>query len=139
MSEKYEDMLHLPHHVSRTHPRMPANDRAVQFAPFAALTGYDAAVRETARLTTEKIALDENVKAMLDRKLRLLLERLPEQPQISVTYFQPDERKAGGAYLTFTGAVRRIDVYDGALVMANGKRIPVDDILEIKSECFEAL
>ena len=139
MSANYEDILSLPHHVSRTHPHMPINDRAAQFAPFAALTGYNAAVQETARLTTEKIALDETVKAVLDRKLRLLLELLPEQPEISVTYFQPDERKSGGAYLTFTRTAKKIDVYDGVLVMTNGKRIPIADILKLEGACFREL
>ena len=102
MTGKYDDIIHLPHHVSATRPRMPMLDRAAQFSPFVALTGYEAAVRETARLTDQRVELDESAKAELDRKLRLLLS-LPGQPEASITYFRPDERKEGGAYETVTG------------------------------------
>lgn len=139
MKGNYDDMLHLPHHVSATHPQMPIRDRAAQFSPFAALSGYEAAVRETARLTTRRVELDEDAKAVLDRKLQLLAELLPEQPEVAVTCFQPDERKEGGAYLTVTGAVQKIDEFDRAIVMADKKRILIADILELEGELFSAL
>lgn len=130
-SHRYDDIIHLPHHVSPTHPQMPVPDRAAQFAPFAALTGHEVAIRETARLTDEKITLDENAKALLDEKLRMVQELQETQPAISVTYFQPDGKKSGGQYITITGTVKKADGYGHCLVMADGLRIPLDDIIEI--------
>lgn len=134
MSGKYDDMLHLSHHISATHLQMSLYDRAAQFSPFAALTGYEAAIRETERLTTEKVELDESAKATLDEKLRGIVERLPKGPEVTITYFQPDERKEGGAYLSVTGAIKKIDEYERAVVMVDGTRIPIDDIVEIESD-----
>lgn len=139
MSGKYDDMFCLPHHVSATHPRMSMLDRAAQFSPFAALTGYEAAIRETARLTDRRIELDESAKAEIDLKLRLLSELLSEQPEVSITYFEPDERKAGGAYLTITGTVKKIDDVQCVVVMEDGSKLPIDSILEIECEAFEDL
>lgn len=96
---RYDDMLHLPHPTSQKHPRMPISDRAAQFSPFAALTGHEAAVKETARLTDQKIELDESKKAILDAKLQMIVEQIKSQPIVTITYFVPDEKKAGGAYL----------------------------------------
>lgn len=132
----YDDIINLPHHISKKHPQMPIADRAAQFSPFAALTGYDAAVRETARLTTERIELDENAKADLDMKLSLLKESLSGSPQISVIYFVADQKKAGGEYITINGSLKRIDVYEGRLVMEDGREIPIEDIMEIESSLF---
>lgn len=134
MSGKYDDMLYLPHPVSTNHPRMPMIDRAAQFSPFAALTGYEAAVKETARLTDERVELDENTKAVLDRKLRLILEKLPEKPEVSITYFQPDERKEGGAYLIATGRIKKYDEYSHTILLTDGLTISVDDILELEGD-----
>ncbi|MBO5649011.1 MAG: hypothetical protein J6S76_03760, partial [Clostridia bacterium] len=105
---KYEDIIDLPHHVSYRHPRMSRIDRAAQFAPFAALTGYEAAVRETARLTEGQKELDETALAVLNEKLRLLADFLEDRAQVSITYFRPDERKKGGAYLSAEGAVKAV-------------------------------
>ena len=102
---RYDDIIDLPHHTSKKHPRMPLLDRAAQFAPFAALTGHEAAIKETARLTEEEIELDENRKELLDLRLQQLQECLAEQPMVTVTYFKPDEKKAGGAYVSVTGVV----------------------------------
>ena len=110
-SHRYDDIIHLPHHVSTAHPPMPAADRAAQFSPFAALTGHEAAIRETARLTDERAELDENAKAVLDEKLRMIQEMLPAHPEITVTYFQPDAKKSGGAYVSVTGRVKKLDLY----------------------------
>jgi hypothetical protein len=93
MSTPYDDMLHLPHHVSQRHPQMSLHDRAAQFSPFAALTGYDAAVKETARLTAQRVELDEGEKEALDQRLTLVQERLPEPTEVTITYFVPDKRK----------------------------------------------
>jgi len=136
---RYDDIIHLPHHVSATHPQMPVSDRAAQFSPFAALTGHGAAIKEAARLTDEKVELDESTRALLDNKLRLVQEMLAERPAITVTYFQPDNEKAGGSYITVTGNVKKIDVYGKFLLMMDGLRIPIDEIFEIESEAFGRL
>lgn len=96
MNDRYDDIIHLPHHISKTRPQMSMMDRAAQFSPFAALTGYDAAIKETGRLTDEKIELGEETKAVLDRKQSYLSDMISVQPEITVTYFLPDERKSGG-------------------------------------------
>lgn len=129
MSETYQDILHLPHHVSQTRPQMSMEDRAAQFSPFAALTGYDAAIKETARLTDERIELDEYEKQALNEQLQILAERLPSSPVVSITYFQPDVRKAGGAYVTHEGTVKRIASYERMIIMTDGLSIPMNDII----------
>ena len=131
LSHRYDDIIHLPHHVSPTRPRMSVADRAAQFSPFAALTGYDAAVKETARLTDEQIELDENSKTILNEKLQMILERLGEQIEVQITYFRPDSRKSGGAYVTATGVVKKIDTYERSVMMADGTKILIDRIYEI--------
>ena len=138
MTGKYDDIIHLPHHVSATHPRMPMLDRAAQFSPFAALTGYEAAVRETARLTDQRVELDENAKAELDQKLRLLLS-LPGQPEVSITHFRPDERKEGGAYETVTGRIKKYDESSHAIVLADRTMICIEDVFDLESEALPVL
>ena len=133
--QDYEDILHLPHHRSRTHPPMSLYDRAAQFSPFAALTGYDEAVKETARLTEERAELSEDRKAELNEKLERLLTEEGEKPEISVIYFVKDERKTGGSYVTRTGRVRRVDIQKRLLVMEDGERISLDDVTEISDCC----
>lgn len=132
----YEDIIDLPHHVSKTRPQMSMLDRAAQFSPFAALTGYDAAIKETGRLTDEKQELDDDTKAALDMKQAYLMEMIDEQPEISVTYFLPDTKKAGGAYATVTGKLKRFDEYERLLILTDGKKIPMDDIADIESNLF---
>ena len=139
MSSAYDDLLNLPHHTSTVQPAMPMQNRAAQFAPFAALVGYDALIRETARLTDEKVELDESVKAELNEKLRLLLELLPQQPEVTITYFQPDSRKAGGAYRIASGIVRKFLHSENLLVMMDGSQIPIDAIAALDGSCFSAL
>ena len=139
MSSAYDDILNLPHHTSAVQPAMPMQNRAAQFAPFAALVGYDALIRETARLTDQKVELDESVKAELNEKLRLLLELLPQQPEVTITYFQPDGRKAGGVYRTANGIVRKFLLNENLLVMMDGSKIPVDSIAALDGSCFSAL
>ena len=135
----YEDILNLPHHVSKTRPQMSMLDRAAQFSPFAALTGYDAAIKETGRLTDEKIELDEDTKAALDMKQAYLIEMIDEQPEITIIYFLPDARKVGGAYVTVTGNLKRFDEYERLLILTNGKKIPMDDIADIESDLFKGM
>ena len=135
----YEDIINLPHHVSKTRPQMSMLDRAAQFSPFAALTGYDAAIKETGRLTDEKIELDEDTKAALDMKQAYLIEMIDEQPEITIIYILPDARKVGGAYVTVTGNLKRFDEYERLLILTNGKKIPMDDIADIESDLFKGM
>ena len=126
---KYDDIINLSHHVSSRHPQMPMMNRAAQFSPFAALTGYDDAVRETARLTDEKIELDEYEKEELDRKIQWLGSHLDEHIPVSITYFQPDDRKAGGTYEEIIDTIRKINVYEHEILLAKGTKIPIMNIL----------
>ncbi len=128
----YDDIIDLPHHVSETHPPMSRADRAAQFSPFAALTGYDAAVRETDRVTERRIELDEGVKAELNARLNCILEHLPEHPQVSITYFVPDEKKSGGAYRTVTGAVRKLDSFAKTLTLVDGTVVPMEEMVHVE-------
>ena len=139
MNGKYDKIMGLPHHVSKTRPQMPMSDRAAQFAPFAALTGYDAAIKETGRLTDERIELDVEALSALDMKYQLLMETLDEAPEVTITYFQPDERKAGGKYVSAVGAVKKIDDFERRITMRDGTRIPTDDVLSIDGELFSSL
>ena len=139
MNGKYDEIMGLPHHISKTRPQMPMSDRAAQFAPFAALTGYDAAIKETGRLTDERIELDVEALSALDMKYQLLMEALDEAPEVTITYFQPDERKAGGKYLTATGAVKKVDDFERRITMQDGSKIPMDDVLSIDGELFSSL
>ena len=136
MSNPYSDLINLPHHTSPKRPRMSMIDRAAQFSPFAALTGYDAAVKETARLTDRRIELDEYSKAALDERLQLIQEHLKEFPEITITYFKPDERKDGGAYLSITGNIKKIDAYEKCVVMMDKQKILIDEIFRIDGELF---
>ena len=128
---KYDDIIHLPHHVSITRPHMPMRDRAAQFMPFRALTGYEDAVRETARYTDERIELTEDEKALLDMRLQKLADEISNQPKMTLTYFRPDKKKAGGAYICVTGQLKKIDDHEGYLILTGGERILIEDILEI--------
>ena len=132
MSGPYDDIIDLPHPTSERHPRMPMVNRAAQFSPFAALTGYDAAVKETARLTDAKVELTEEEKSILDAKLQMLADRIASQPTVKFTYFKPDQKKAGGAYLTVSGIVKKIDGLTGDIVLTNGQRIRIENILDIQ-------
>lgn len=128
---KYDDIIDLPHHVSTRHPQMPLSDRGAQFSPFAALTGHDAAIRETARLTDAFVELDEGRKAQLDEQLQLLKENQAQQPEIEATYFQPDLKKSGGAYMTIRGRVKKIDEYNRRILFTDGTVIPMETLLNI--------
>ncbi len=129
MSGRYDDIINLPHPVSQRHPQMPLADRAAQFSPFAALTGLDAALQETARLTDQRITLDEYEQAELDKTLQALREAAPQHPAVEITYFQPDARKAGGQYVTSVGHVKRIAEYEQQLILTEGTSIPLAEII----------
>ena len=135
----YEDIVDLPHHVSRKHLQPTMADRAARFAPFAAITGYEEMVLEEARVTDDRIEMDESSKAALNEKLNIILEFLDEQPEVSITYFEPDMRKAGGAYVTITGTVKRIDEYERIVLMTDEKIIKIDEIYAIESDLFYSL
>ncbi len=135
----YEDIILLSHHVSETRPRMDRQNRAAQFSPFAALTGYDAAVVETARLTDRKIELSEDEKVRLNEKFQILLERVHETPRILITYFKQDERKAGGSYEHHGGIVNKIDEFNQLIVFADGRKVPVEDIYSMDGDIFRFL
>ena len=136
MTGPYDDIIHLLHHISDKHSHMPIADRAAQFAPFQALTGYGAAIEETARLTENWIDQDEDVKIDLDRKLRIVVEHLADRPEITIAYFQPDGRKAGGTYTTVTGCIKKVDTFERVVVMKDGTKILIDRIFDIDSTIF---
>ena len=135
-TDNYEDILHLPHHVSPTRAKMSMIERAAQFAPFAALTGYDAAIQETARLTGQRVELDESEKAALDQKLQQLLSLLPIRPSVKICHFVEDSRKEGGEYITTLGCLQKIDFYSRSLLV-DGILISIDDCLSLQCEELE--
>ena len=134
-----QELLEMERPVSARHAPMRRCDRAAQFAPFAALTGYDSAIRETGRLTDERIDFGEETKAMLDMKQQYLSDIIADQPEITVTYFVPDEKKAGGAYVTVTGNLKRIEEYERMMILTNGKKIPMDEIADIEADIFRGI
>ena len=139
MSGPYDDIIELPHPTSTKHPRMPISDRAAIFSPFAALTGHAAAIKETARLTDQKMELDEDTKAELDRRQAILLEYIGEQPEVTITWFCPDEKKSGGAYVVTVGRLKRVDDTAGTLRLADGMTIALDEIVDLQSDLFQGL
>lgn len=139
MKGRYDDIINLPHHVSATRPQMSMMDRAAQFSPFAALTGYDAAIKETGRLTDEKIEMDAEALNILNMKFQILIDSLAEKPEVTFTYFKPDKRKDGGAYIDVTGIVKKVDDFERLIVMQSGAKIPMDDVLEIEGDIFSSL
>ena len=132
-TEKYEDIINLPHHISKKHPQMTMESRAAQFAPFAALVGYEDAVEETARLTTKRIELNEEEKNILDMKLQMLKEQMNVQiyPEISIIYFVPDLKKEGGKYIKISGTIKKIDEYKQLLILDDKTQIHINEIISI--------
>ncbi len=127
----YDDIIDLPHHVSQKHPQMSMLDRAAQFSPFAALTGYDAAIQESARQTERRIELGEDAKTELSEKLRYLKAMEAEHPVAAFTYFIPDARKEGGRYDTLTARVKRVDEFKQEVLLTDGRSIPMDELFEV--------
>lgn len=136
VKQMYEDIINLPHHVSKKRPQMSNYDRAAQFSPFAALTGYDSAIAETARLTDQKIELSDDRIEALDAVLYKIGENIASRPEVEVLYFKPDARKAGGAYCTVAGAVRKLDQISKTLQLTDGTVIPILDVLSISCEAL---
>ena len=132
MNEKYKDMLHLPHPVSATHPRMALQDRAAQFSPFAALAGYDDALRETARRTDRFVELDEDRKQEIDRQISYLQQHLLDTVPVKIIYFVPDEKKEGGAFVQKTGYVKKLDSYRKTILLTDDTCIDMEKITEIQ-------
>ena len=128
---RYDDIINLPHHVSPTRQRISMHDRAAQFAPFAALVGYDDAVTETARLTEARPELDEQEQRAINECLANIAARIHEQPEVRIKYFVPDEHKSGGAIVEVSGKVKKISATDGTIVMAEGCIIPIADVMDI--------
>ncbi len=136
---RYDDLIHLPHHVSGKHPQMSMEGRAAQFSPFAALTGYGEAVAETARLTDRRVELDDDAKSLLNDKLQLLQDHIDERPEATFTFFRPDEKKRGGAYTTLSGRVKRVDGFARQVVLTDGKALAIDEIIQIEGELLREL
>lgn len=135
-NQAYADILYLSHHISKTRPQMPMGDRAAQFSPFAALTGYDDAIQETGRLTERRIHLDEDVLETLNLKFQILVAHIQEHPLITFTYFKPDTKKSGGAYITIDGIVKKIFEEENQILLMDGIKIPVLDIVNLESTIF---
>lgn len=133
--DDYSDIINLSRPVSKR-PRMSLEQRSAQFAPFAALTGYEGQVKETARLTNKKIEINEELKEILNKKIQLIQKKIKEQPQIEITYFIPDSKKEGGRYETVTNSVKKIDTYKGEIILIDGTTIAIDEIIDISSEIY---
>ena len=133
----YDDIIDFCYTGAERHARMPRESRAAQFAPFAAMVGHDAAIAEVERLTEKRVSLDEEAIRELDGKLQYLNSVIESQPEVSLTYFKPDPRKEGGAYLTVTGVIERIDTHEKVLLLSSGITIPIDEIVDINSTLFD--
>ncbi len=133
---RYDKIQNLPHHVSASRRQMSQRDRAAQFSPFAALTGYEDAIAETARLTDQPVERTEEDARRLNQQMQILIERIQEQPPVDITYFVPDRKKSGGSYETVSGKVRRVDCYEQMIIYTDGRRIPMQMIYRIKGEIF---
>lgn len=135
----YEDIVNLPRHISKIHPQATMADRAARFSPFAAISGYDDMVKEAARVTEERIDITDATKELLNEKLNMIIEFLDEEPEVTITYFEPDKKKDGGAYMSITGIVKRIDEYERIVLMIDEKKIKIDEIYAIESDLFYSL
>lgn len=139
MNRNYDDIINLQYRPSSKHPHMSLYDRAAQFAPFAALTGHNAAIKESARLTEQKLELDEDALWILSEKLSIVQARLQDKPEVQITYFKADDKKSGGAYITQSGFITKVNVYERFLVMNDGIRLNFDDIYDITGQIFDGL
>lgn len=134
---KYDDIINLEHHVSKTHKQMSIEERSAQFAPFAALTGYEDEVKETERITERMIEITEDIRSILDEKIHLIQNKIVEQPEVTITYFIADSNKQGGKYQTINGKVKKIDDYKKRIILTNNTDILIKDIIEISSNIFK--
>lgn len=128
-TDKYDDIINMPHHVSKTHPQMSLKARSAQFAPFAALTGYGDVINETGRLTNEKIEIDDELKEILNEEIMKIKSKLSESLTVSFTYFIPDEKKNGGKYVTVKGIVKKVN--DNSIILEDKTEILIEDIIDI--------
>ena len=135
--KNYDDIINLPHHVSKKHPQMSIMSRSAQFAPFAALTGYDEAVKETARLTDKRLEIDDGLKNILNNKLQYILENKALQPEITFTYFVYDSKKSGGKYIEKTGVVKKVDLNEKYIMLKDKTKISIDEIINITGDILE--
>ena len=135
----YDDIINLPHHVSKNRKRMTSGERAAQFSPFAALTGYDEAVIEAARLTDERKEMTEEMKSLVDAKIQIIADYIDTEPYITVIYFLPDSKKEGGAYVRIAGKVRAVDNYERRIIFADKTFVSIDQIKDIESDLFDSM
>ena len=135
-NKNYDDIINLPHHVSTKHPRMSLEARSAQFAPFAALTGYEDAIEETGRLTTEKIDIDDEIKSKINKKIQLIKSNLLKHNKVSIKYFIPDTKKEGGCYKIVSGVIKKIDEYKQIIIMEDKTEISVNEIIDISGDIF---
>lgn len=133
----YDDIINLPHHVSTRHPQISAIGSAAQFSPFAALTGFEEEIKETGRLTDFMTELSEDEQANLDVRLRMLEDALPQQPWVTITYFAPDKRKAGGAYITAYGTIKKFDRIEKHITLLDGTVILINAIRQVDSRYLD--
>lgn len=139
MDKNYDDIINLPHYISKKHPQMSIEARSAQFAPFSALTGYDDAIKETARLTDERIEIDDGLKIILNNKLQYVLENLKLKPEIIFTYFVYDDKKIGGKYVEKIGVVKKIDMVEQYVMLIDKTKIPILEIINITGEIFNSI
>lgn len=137
--DNYEDIINMPHYEPKYHTRMTIEARSAQFAPFSALTGYEEAVKETERLTDNKIELDEGLKILLNNKLQILIDNIKNNPEVTITYFIKDKKKEGGKYLNLTGNIKKIDMVKNIVILTDKNIIPIIDIINITSELFKSI
>ena len=137
IEDNYEDIINLPHYEPKNHVRMSIQARAAQFAPFAALTGYEEAVKETARITEERIEIEEGLKNFLNSRLQIILDNIKEKPEVSFTYFVYDKNKSGGKYVTITDNVCKIDIVNNYIILSNKTMIPINEIINITGSIFK--
>lgn len=139
MDKNYDDIINLPHYVSKRHPQMSIEARSAQFAPFSALTGYDDAIKETARLTDKRIDIDDSLKSVLNNKLQYILDNIKLNLEIVFTYFVNDDKKTGGKYVEKTGIVKKIDMVEQYVLLKDKTKIPILEIINISGELFNSI
>ena len=137
IKSKYEDIVSLPHHISKVYPKMSRVARAAQFAPFAALTGYDNKVKETSRITGKRKIVEADLKLIINKKLQIIQENIYTKPMVTITYFVPDKIKDGGEYVTVTGNIKKIDNYNKAIIFTDNTNIFINEILEIRGDIIK--
>ena len=129
---EYDDIIHLPHYEPKRHPRMPMAARAAQFAPFAAVAGHDAAIREEGRITDSWAELGDTGNEELNRKMEQLITLLPQHPTITIEYFLYDSHKSGGSYQSVSGHVKHVDEYERMIELMDGRKIAIDMVKDIQ-------